>query len=93
MKVHEIAAEGRSIAARMRRAHGAEIRDQNAVEFLSERAGEIEKLMNQLAASLDARQAEIRLGQQAWPKGRPGRILAEDGRVITVESLFRKASA
>lgn len=90
MKVHELAAEGRAIAQRMRRAHGRDLRDQNAVEFLSERAGELDRLMDELVTSLDVRNAETRLGG-ARPNARAfGGVVEVDGKLITHETLFRR---
>lgn len=90
MNLAEIAAELRTVADRMRRAHSAEMRDQGAVEYLSERAGEIARLANRLTESEDARRAEVRAGLPRKSGG--GVHIACDGRVITRDTLFRRAA-
>lgn len=89
MRVHVIAADLRAIAERMRRAHRKELRDQGAVEFLDERAGELDKIANLLVASLEARELELRAGTMTLQ--RRGETVVSDGRVITAANLFRKA--
>lgn len=94
MNVQEIAFRLRAIADRMQRAHGAELRDQNAVEFLSERAGDVRILANELVASLDARQLEVRLGSGRLTRRRGGSVMVPSGRVIDATNLFKaKATA
>jgi hypothetical protein len=92
MNVQEIASRLRAIADRMQRAHRDELREQNAVEFMSERANDVRILANELVTSLDARQLEVRLGSGGLTRRRGGSVTGPSGRVIDATNLFKARS-
>lgn len=87
MRVHELAAEGRAIAARLRRPARGEVHEQGVVAWADGIARDIDRLMNALAASADARDAEVRSGTMSLRRKR-GCVIVE-GRVIHAGNLFK----
>lgn len=84
MKAFELAERLRAARDRLRRVPSHVLRNQTIIEFLSDEAAELDAIANDLVRSTDVRCREVRA--QAETAGQ----VVIDGKVITVETLFRK---
>jgi hypothetical protein len=91
MRVHEIAARGRSITAKLRRPARGEIAEQGVVVWADGLARELDLLFNELVRSADARDLEIRRGTMSV--SRRSTMIVEGGRVLHAGNLFKPKDA
>ena len=89
MTVFELAERIRSVRDDLRRIPTRVLRDQAVVEFASDKAAELDRIALDLLNSLDARTREVR-GEGAPMRAPAAGEVVVDGRVITVETLFKK---